>query len=284
MKKIIDTHVHIWDLDAVEYSWLKNDPSILNKTYSIKEFLPVKEAAKIDYGILVQAANNFEDTDYMLQTTAVTPGILGITGWLPLENPDAAAEAWENKYSQNPYFKAVRHLMHDEPANDWILQPKVVESLNYLANNSIPYEIVATKPEHMYATLMLIEKLPHLKIVLDHLSQPPMQDAQAFEEWQHIMKAAASHNNVYAKISGLGTASKKFDSWTESDITPAIENAISIFGTDRCFLGGDWPVSLLAGSYEDTWKKYHSVLNSLQLSSEASDNIYYNNAAAFYNL
>lgn len=284
MKKIIDTHVHIWDFNAAEYSWLKNDTSILNKTYTIKDFLPVKEAAKIDYGILVQAANNFEDTDYMLQTTAVTPGISGVTGWLPLESPDATATAWENKYSQNPYFKAVRHLMHDEPANNWILQPEVVESLNYLANNSIPYEIVATKPAHMYSTLTLIEKLPHLKIVLDHLSQPPMQDARAFNEWQHIMKAAASHNNIYAKISGLGTASKKFDSWNETDITPCIENAISIFGTERCFLGGDWPVSLLAGSYETTWKKYQSVLNSLQLSEEALDNIYYNNAVAFYNL
>jgi len=39
MKKIIDTHLHTWDIDKLDYYWLKNDTSILTKTYLLDEVL-----------------------------------------------------------------------------------------------------------------------------------------------------------------------------------------------------------------------------------------------------
>ena len=58
-KHIVDTHIHVWDLERVEYEWLKNDTSILNKTYSIEQLTPHIYKANVTDGILVQAANNF---------------------------------------------------------------------------------------------------------------------------------------------------------------------------------------------------------------------------------
>jgi L-fuconolactonase len=53
------------------------------------------------------------------------------------------------------------------------------------------------------------------------------------------------------------------------------------FGTDRCFCGGDWPVSLLAGSYTQTWTAYRKLVNELVTKKEAAK-IFYSNAAQFY--
>src|SRR5687768_16525123 len=119
--EIIDTHVHIWDFKKAEYEWLKNDTSLLNRTYPIEELEASRTAAGITGGVLIQAANNFEDTNYMLETAAATGWIKGVVGWVPLMNPEFTATALK-AYLANPYFKGVRHLIHDEPDPRWLLQ------------------------------------------------------------------------------------------------------------------------------------------------------------------
>jgi L-fuconolactonase len=82
--KIIDTHVHIWDLEKAEYSWLKNDASILNRTWNIDEIADDRKKAGITAGVLIQASGNLEDTNLMLNTADKTDWICGVIGWLPL--------------------------------------------------------------------------------------------------------------------------------------------------------------------------------------------------------
>lgn len=278
---IADTHVHIWDFHRAEYAWLKNNTSILNRTYAIEELETPRKEAGISKGILVQAANNFEDTDWMLHVADNTPWIAGIVGWLPLTDPDATLKALQKKYGKENYFKGVRHLIHDEPDAQWLLQPAVINSLHILADHNIPYDVVGILPEHIETALEVAKKVPHLKMVFDHLNQPPIATKEQFGRWGDLMKEAAQHPNFYAKISGLGTTSQRGDSWTADDIKPYVAFALQHFGTDRCFLGGDWPVSLLAGSYTSAWKNYRTVIDEL-LPAEERSKIYYHNAANFY--
>jgi L-fuconolactonase len=48
-------------------------------------------------------------------------------------------------------------------------------------------------------------------------------------------------------------------------------------------IGGDWPVSLLAGDYVTTHHKYQTVVEKL-VAEEHQQKIYTGNAAAFYKL
>ena len=84
---MIDTHVHIWDFNRASYDWLKNDQSILNRSYSIDEFDTVRQQVGLTEVVLVQAANNFEDTDHMLEVAANNDWVTGVVGWLPLIDP-----------------------------------------------------------------------------------------------------------------------------------------------------------------------------------------------------
>jgi L-fuconolactonase len=120
-------------------------------------------------------------------------------------------------------------------------------------------------------------------MVFDHLNQPPIATNQRFGEWGDLMKAAAGNKNFHAKISGLGTVVKKEHNWTAADIQPYVEFALEHFSTDRCFCGGDWPVSLLAGSYAKTWNNYTQLLGSV-LNSAEQEKVFSKNAAAFYKL
>ena len=94
MAQIIDTHIHCWNFSKAEYAWLKNDTSILNRTYNIEEIETERIIAGIKNGILVQSANNFEDTDWMLEVAKKTNWITGVVGWLPLMNPEATVKAF----------------------------------------------------------------------------------------------------------------------------------------------------------------------------------------------
>ena len=280
--RIVDTHVHVWNFERAAYPWLYGDTSILNRTYHIEELEKEREAAGVTAGVLVQAANNPEDTEWMLEVAARHPWIKGVVGWLPLEDP-SETEKNLTHFLKNPYFKGVRHLIHNEPNERWLLQKNVVESLSILENHQIPYDLVGVKEVHIRTALELASQVPDLKMVFDHLNQPPISTKQRFGNWGALMKQAAAHPNFYVKISGLGTASGNWNSWTPDELKPYIDFVLEHFGEDRCFCGGDWPVSLLAGSYERTWQAYRSIIDSL-LDPEQRDKVYYRNAEKFYGL
>ncbi len=280
---MIDTHVHIWNFEKANYDWLNGNTSILNKNYELAELEPERIDAGITEGVLVQAANNFQDTDWMLENAATHNWIKGVVGWLPLMQPEQTYKALEEKYLQEEYLKGVRHLIHDEPDAKWLLQPEVIESLKILSEKNIPYDVVGVLTEHIETALAVAAKVPNLKMVFDHLNQPPIQSKEQFGIWGTLMKEAAQHKNFYVKISGLGITSGNGENWTANDIKPYIAYVIEQFGIDRCFCGGDWPVSLLAGSYTQTWTNYTTVINEL-VNTEAQQKIFTTNAKKFYKL
>jgi L-fuconolactonase len=282
-QKIVDTHIHVWNFAKAEYEWLKNDTSILKRTYNIEEIEAERIAVGITDGVLVQSSNTLEDTNWMLEVAGATPWIKGVVGWLPLLNPEKTNQLLNDVYLKNIYYKGVRHLIHDEPNADWLLQETVIESLKILAAKKITFDVVGVLPEHIKTVLQVANKVPELKMVFDHLNQPPISTKERHGEWGVLIKEAAANKNFHAKISGLGTTTKNGNNWTVSDIQPYVEFVLEIFGEDRCFCGGDWPVSLLAGSYTQSWHTYKQLLTSI-LSEQHLEKVYYSNAANFYKL
>lgn len=280
---IVDTHVHVWDLDKAEYPWLKDDTSILNQTWRIEQVEAERKKAGVTNGVLVQASGNVEDTTLMLETARQSDWINGVVCWIPLIDTKATQRILEERYLKEKYFKGIRHQIHDEKDTRWLLQPSVIESLKVLAAHDIPYDVVAVLTDHIETALKVAEKVPGLRMVFDHLSQPPIATQEKFGRWGELMKEASQNKNFYAKISGLGTASGNFQNRKATDIKPYIEFALKYFGTDRCFCGGDWPVSELANNYSNTWQIYKEIISELVPEAD-QEKIFYANAQKFYKL
>ena len=281
--RIIDTHIHVWNFEHARYDWLKNDTSILNRSYDIGELEEDRVKAGITQGVLVQAANSWEDTDWMLEVAEKTDWIAGVVGWMPLEDPDVTGKALQEKYLAHKYFKGIRHLIHDEPDPRWLLQENVIESLQLIAANGLAFDLVGISTEHIATALAVAEKVPGLKMIFDHLNRPPDATKKEFDEWSILMKEAAKHKNFYAKISGLGKLPRHTEKWDKEYIKPHISFAVETFGEDRCLCGGNWPVSLLKEKYVDIWNSYKEIINSL-LGNEGREKLYFKNALPFYNL
>ncbi len=254
---IIDTHQHLWDLGQVAYPWLTPDFGPIARTYTAAELEPQLAAAGVSYTVLVQSANSYADTEYMFEQAAIYPWMAGVVGWVPLLYPDVTDRVLE-RFTANPLFRGIRHLIHNEADPRWLLQDRVIEGLDLLAKRGLTFDVVATLPEHMACIPVVGERVPELKMVIDHLGQPPISTGQS-GRWREDIRIAAENPNVYAKISGLGTASGRPEAWSADDVRPYIDHVLEVFGPERCMFGGDWPVSVLAGGYVKAWSVYREV-------------------------
>ena len=133
MQTIIDTHIHIWNLQKADYPWLQNDTSLLNQNWRIEQLDAERLKAGVTSGVLVQASGNIEDTALMLETADKTAWIKGVVCWLPLVDTEKTQELLHKKYLNDQYIKGVRHQIHDEQDVKWLLQPSVISSLKVLA-------------------------------------------------------------------------------------------------------------------------------------------------------
>jgi L-fuconolactonase len=123
----------------------------------------------------------------------------------------------------------------------------------------------------------IAESCPDLPLVIDHLAKPPIARNE-IKEWSEALKPVARYPNIHCKLSGLVTEAK-WGSWQTDDLRPYVDYALELFGPDRMMFGSDYPVCLLAASYD-------RVLGSFQelLGDSDRDKIFSQNAARFYRL
>jgi len=274
----VDAHQHFWNLSQVEYPWLGPGHGPIYRTFEPGDLEPHLKAAGIDKTVLVQSANSYEDTEYMLRQAERHEWIGGIVGWVPLTDR-REAERRLKQWTRLPVFKGIRHLIHDEPDPDWVIRDDVLEGLRVLAAYGMTFDVVAVFPNHLKHVPLLAEKVPDLKLVIDHLAKPPIAE-RGWAPWAEQLGQAARYPQVYAKVSGLNTAAAA--GWTASDLQPYIDFAVKTFGAERLMFGSDWPVALLADDYARVWSETNRALAAC---SEAEiQAILGGTAAAFYNL
>jgi L-fuconolactonase len=257
---IIDAHQHFWNLERVSYPWLTDELAPIHRTIEEPELEPQLVAAGIDRTVLVQSMDSIEDSDFMLAVADRWPRVGAVVGWVPLTAPDEAARELDRR-AADARFVGVRHLIHNEPDEDWLLRPEVHDGLALLAERGLSFDVVAVTPRHLEHVPVIAEQHPALQIVIDHLAKPPIA-ARAWQPWATLLGRAAEHPNVHAKISGLNTAAAP--DWTAKDLQPYVDHAVAVFGSNRLMYGGDWPISTLAGDYAGVWSATQELLAGLE--------------------
>jgi len=279
-----DAHLHSWDLEKIQYSWLNKEAGILYDSYTPQRVESELLSTGITSAVLVQADNSIIDSTYMFEQAALFPWIKGVVAWLPLEDPDRIERVIEEEYKSNPLFKGVRHLMHVEPDPQWILQDKVLTSLQLLAKKKIPFDAIGINLQQLDAIISMAEKIPQLNIMIDHLNQPPLNDEKKIAEWRILMTKAAMAPNMFAKISGLTTLLYQGGRNLEDELKSIIDFTVGQFGADKCCCGSDWPISLLKTTYQDSWKLYEKILVSIDSTASISQQILESTAKNFYHI
>lgn len=255
-KELIDSHQHLWVMSERTYDWIEPSHGVLYDDFTPERLEPEIASSGVTGSVLVQAADTYEDTFYMLEVAHKWEFVRGVVGFIPLDRPAEAKRALKI-FSKDKYFKGVRNLTHNyantkyESDDAWILRPEVLETLAAVEQSGLAFDYVAVSEAHLANVSILADKFPNLKIVIDHFAKPNIA-SQAMEPWASQMEGLAKFKNVYGKFSGLNTASKS--DWSVTDWQPYVDHMVHSFGADRIMMGGDWPVITLMNNYVDIWK------------------------------
>jgi L-fuconolactonase len=242
--RILDAHLHVWDLSVSEYAWLPPAHGRLRASFTPQKARRELTAAGVDAAILVQAEDSEGDTTYLLDVASHQPWVAGVVGWIQLGDPERAEQQLA-RWTAHQAFCGIRHLVHNDPRNDFLALPNVRRSLAMVAELGLPFDVPDAWPRHLEGTVSLARAVPGLSIVLDHLGKPP-RDAVGQDRWRLCLRELAACPNTTAKVSGLQTPGQPF---TPEAIRPAWDTAVELFGPSRLMYGGDWPMTTDFGGY-----------------------------------
>ena len=277
---IIDAHQHVWNRDRAAYDWLGPALAPIDRTLSFEESRDALRRAGITACVLVQAADNDEDTDLMLETAERCPEVVGVVAYAPLADPARVAERLAELRGSR-IVVGVRTLIHNRADPDWLLRPDVDQGLTAVQRAGLAFDLVSVLPRHLDHATTIARRHPGLRIVIDHLSKPPIGGDDR-EPWWTLIEQAAQNPLVYAKVSGLYGTVGGPEAWTVDTIRPFFDRALEVFGPDRLMYGGDWPVSMTAGGYDRVWAGLSELIDELSPDERAA--ILSDTAYAFYRL
>jgi L-fuconolactonase len=279
---IIDAHVHLWNPNQFNMPWLAGIPT-LNRPYGLQEYreqtryIPIAGLVYVEVGVEPQQA--LREAHCVVEFAREEPRLQAIVAAAAVEQGAGVRKHLEALIALSPLVKGVRRNIQDEAEPDFCLRPNFVEGVRLLAEYNLSFDL-CIRHWQLRSVVELARHCPETAFILDHLGKPDIKQ-YILDPWREHLAQLAALPNVWCKISGLVTEADT-QRWTPEDLAPYLAYALEVFGEDRVVFGGDWPVLLLASSY-DRWVE---TLDSFawHLSPEAKRKLWAENACHFYRL
>jgi L-fuconolactonase len=273
----IDAHQHFWIYSPERHAWIDDSMQAIQRDFLPEHLAPVLNHNGIDGCVLVQVDQTEEETGWFLQLADANNFIKGVVGWVDLQALDI--EKRLEHFTQYPKLKGFRHIVQGETDPQFLARPAFRNGIRHLARFNFTYDILIY-PHQLKAAIDFAAAFPQQRFVLDHLAKPYIKQG-LIEEWHGDLKKLAALDNVCCKVSGLVTEAD-WQQHKQQDFVPYIEAAVETFGMDRLMFGSDWPVCLVAASYEQV---LHIVQEFFKSYSETEREKFFGlNATQFYNL
>ncbi|MCA1442220.1 amidohydrolase family protein [Ensifer sp. IC4062] len=273
---LIDAHQHYWTLGLGHNNWPGPDLAPIYRDFGPEDLKPNLAAAGILRTVLVQAAPNVKETEFLLSLAEREDTVAAVVGWVNILAADAVSEIRRLKAS--PKLKGIRPMLQSILETAWILQPQAIATLQALPGLDMRFDALI-QPRHLPIIAALADEVPDLAIVVDHCAKPFIA-AGKLEPWQSDMAALARRPNVHVKLSGLVTEAG--GGWSVERLRPYAAHILDVFGTDRVMFGSDWPVVLLDAEY-GAWFAAAQELTA-HLTPSERENVFSGTAARFYRL
>jgi L-fuconolactonase len=224
----------------------------------------------------VQVEQTEKETMSLVEDAKKHSFIKGVVGWVDFRS-DKIAERLQF-FKQFSILKGFRHIVQAEPV-DFLYNENFRQGIDLLRQYNYTYDILVY-PHQLKAATDFAAAFPDQKFVLDHLAKPYIKD-RVIDEWKNDLKELAGLKNVCCKISGMVTEAD-WQHHSYNDFVPYMEVVAETFGIDRIMFGSDWPVCLVADTYENVLSIVTEFFKSFP--KENQEKFFALNAIQFYNL
>lgn len=275
--QVIDTHQHFWKYNPVRDAWIDESMTKIRRDFMPSDLEPVLKLNGVSGCVTVQSDQSDDENEFQLANANAHDFIKGVVGWVDLQSNDVEAQL--ERYRHHPKMKGFRHVLQGERQRDFMLRPDFMRGIRSLARHGFAYDILIYADQLTY-TSTFVREFPDQRFVIDHIAKPDIRN-KSFHEWRAQIKTVAQHENVNCKISGMITEAD-WNNWQAADIRPYLDTIVEEFGMKRIMYGSDWPVCLLAGTYESVLGLVKNYFSSF---SAAEQKLFFaENAIRFYNL
>jgi L-fuconolactonase len=261
---MIDAHHHFWWIGRHDYHWPAAVGDRFARDFTPDDLRAELERCEVDGTVLVQVLHQVGgETEQCLDLSKEVGFVRGVVGWLPLADADATAQAMQRLNARGGKLVGVRHLISNEPDPRWLLQDGVLDSLKLVAAAGLAFDAIPINAAQFESVLELAQRLPELKIVLNHLGRPPIPE-QGWEPWATQIARAAEHRNVSIKLSiGLDVIMRW--RWSTDAIRRYSDHVLDLFTANRVMAASNWPVILLGASYQECWQGIGELVSGLSV-------------------
>ena len=258
MVERIDAHHHFWRYTPAEYGWIDARMSQLRRDFLPADFEKDVHSAGLDGVVTVQVRQSLAETAWLLSLAAGSAFVRGVVGWVPIASKRLQADL--ELFREQKKLKGLRHLIQDEPDENYLDRPDFNRGIASLKGSHLVYDILIFERQ-LAAAIRFVDRHPNQVFVLDHMAKPRIREGM-MEPWRSNLSELARRENVYCKLSGLVTEAV-WKMWSEEDLRKYVEVALAAFGPRRMMVGSDWPVCLLATTYGEWFDTVGRLISPL---------------------
>ena len=246
---IVDTHTHFYDPTRPQgVPWPSKDDALLYRPVLPQEFQSLTKPFGVTGTVIVEASSWVEDNQWLLDLATNDPFVLGVVG-----NLSPGTDSYGKhlaRFAKNPVYRGIR--VNADVVNKGLDRPEFLADLKKLIDADLELDVNGG-PEMLQVVDRLADRLPDLRIVINHLSNVKIDGKEPPATWQAGLKACATHPKVFLKVSALIESARTDQRPAPSDTSfyhPILHAAWKTFGEDRLIYGSNWPVSDNAGPYK----------------------------------
>jgi len=282
INRIVDAHVHWWDVEANPwYSYIRTVGEMTG-TDLYSNYLPADyrqsigqaKVSKIVHVSAVPGTRHYIDELRWLHAVAVSSGFkVGCVGSVDPALASAELLAHLDAQFELGRLRGIRVLDGLDPDGD------AAHTLaGWLIERDLVFDLVA-RPDTLGRWTRFVAERPRLSVVLEHSGWPLGTDEASYHEWERSLTGFARSTDAAVKVSGLAMVTLEI---SEPSMRPWIECCIDRFGWDRVIFGSNFPVDGIAGSYGDLLRVFDEVLKPED--EDQLEKFFANNAERIYRI
>lgn len=250
---VIDTHIHLFDPTRKQgIPWPPKDNAKLYKPALPQRYRALVKPFNVRGAVMVECSPWFDDNQWVLDLIAKEPIMVGMIGNLEPDHADFPKHF--ERFRKNPLYLGIRYgNLWNRSLHDALSKPAFITGVKLMADAGWTLDSANPDPALIADLLRLTERVPKLRLVVDHL--PKLEaptEAAARKAYENDLAALAKRPLSYVKLSSvLRTVNGKvpMDAAFYKD---RLDTLFGLFGEDRVIYGSDWPNS-------DNWAEYPAV-------------------------
>lgn len=288
----VDAHVHLWDLQRIQYPWLtppfnhdgpNGSVEGIARTYLVDDYRAESARWTVAGMVHVEAgaapAHALLETAWLSDLAEAEDLPSGLVAFAALDDPNV--ESLLAAHARHNRVRGIRHIVNWHADSRRSYTPRDLTGdevwqagFALLGRYGLSFDCQAY-PGQFPVLARLFARHPEIPVIVNHAGMGVDEP----DEWCRGMKLLAALPHVSTKISGLGFC---FRPWDPSSVKTRALETFDIFGTARVMFASDFPTDRLFASFDATLGAYADAIHDFSDSDKRA--LWGGNANRIYRL